>query len=181
MRATIACSGVEDELARGIASPASAGVPAVVPDLATLDRERNARAGGGLFHAQPGERNRHLDDPFLVVVAHLVQGAVAIDRQTRAAVPRRVALPPVCRRRAEGIGDRAQDRYRDDANLVRSEEHTSELQSLRHLVCRLLLEKKKNNKPQSEVAYNNKKAMAAARRAWSASMASSKAGRSFTS
>src|ERR1039458_3854890 len=29
---------------------------------------------------------------------------------------------------------------------IRSEEHTSELQSLRHLVCRLLLEKKKNNK-----------------------------------
>src|SRR5437899_994420 len=28
--------------------------------------------------------------------------------------------------------------------LIRSEEHTSELQSLRHLVCRLLLEKKKN-------------------------------------
>src|ERR1035441_11031829 len=30
-----------------------------------------------------------------------------------------------------------------DWNLMRSEEHTSELQSLRHLVCRLLLEKKK--------------------------------------
>src|SRR5258708_26081172 len=29
---------------------------------------------------------------------------------------------------------------------VRSEEHTSELQSPDHLVCRLLLEKKKNNK-----------------------------------
>src|SRR5258705_10326703 len=28
----------------------------------------------------------------------------------------------------------------------RSEEHTSELQSLRHLVCRLLLEKKKNRR-----------------------------------
>src|SRR5436853_3458161 len=28
---------------------------------------------------------------------------------------------------------------------ARSEEHTSELQSLRHLVCRLLLEKKKKN------------------------------------
>src|SRR5262245_64377068 len=28
--------------------------------------------------------------------------------------------------------------------LLRSEEHTSELQSLRHLVCRLLLEKKKD-------------------------------------
>src|SRR5262245_22445017 len=29
-------------------------------------------------------------------------------------------------------------------SVERSEEHTSELQSLRHLVCRLLLEKKKN-------------------------------------
>src|SRR5258705_3024792 len=29
------------------------------------------------------------------------------------------------------------------ATFTRSEEHTSELQSLRHLVCRLLLEKKK--------------------------------------
>src|SRR5262245_65223738 len=32
------------------------------------------------------------------------------------------------------------------ARRVRSEEHTSELQSLRHLVCRLLLEKKKQQK-----------------------------------
>src|SRR5205814_6560743 len=34
-------------------------------------------------------------------------------------------------------------RSREHAAGVRSEEHTSELQSLRHLVCRLLLEKKK--------------------------------------
>src|SRR5436853_4736396 len=40
---------------------------------------------------------------------------------------------------------------------VRSEEHTSELQSLRHLVCRLLLEKKK--------AQCKGKRMAAARNA----------------
>src|SRR5258705_4332579 len=33
-----------------------------------------------------------------------------------------------------------------EAEGERSEEHTSELQSLRHLVCRLLLEKKKNYK-----------------------------------
>src|SRR5438045_8357055 len=32
----------------------------------------------------------------------------------------------------------------------RSEEHTSELQSLRHLVCRLLLEKKKKKKKNTE-------------------------------
>src|SRR5438045_4440571 len=31
--------------------------------------------------------------------------------------------------------------------FARSEEHTSELQSLRHLVCRLLLEKKKETVP----------------------------------
>src|SRR5437899_8358641 len=35
----------------------------------------------------------------------------------------------------------------DIALLKRSEEHTSELQSLRHLVCRLLLEKKKQTRP----------------------------------
>src|SRR5437899_7179731 len=49
-----------------------------------------------------------------------------------------VAIPTtasVCRRTAEGWSRRSPDRGR-------SEEHTSELQSLRHLVCRLLLEKK---------------------------------------
>src|SRR5436853_4586612 len=35
------------------------------------------------------------------------------------------------------------------SGAIRSEEHTSELQSLRHLVCRLLLEKKKN------ITYHN--------------------------
>src|SRR5262245_51007684 len=34
-------------------------------------------------------------------------------------------------------------RHNDRIRICRSEEHTSELQSLRHLVCRLLLEKKK--------------------------------------
>src|SRR5205814_4281978 len=38
------------------------------------------------------------------------------------------------------------DTFRSSGAGGRSEEHTSELQSLRHLVCRLLLEKKKNNK-----------------------------------
>src|SRR5207253_10196001 len=33
-----------------------------------------------------------------------------------------------------------------EREIVRSEEHTSELQSRGHLVCRLLLEKKKKNK-----------------------------------
>src|SRR5437899_3468877 len=38
---------------------------------------------------------------------------------------------------------RSEDKIlRREIPMVRSEEHTSELQSLRHLVCRLLLEKK---------------------------------------
>src|SRR5262245_63401934 len=40
------------------------------------------------------------------------------------------------------------------ARSRRSEEHTSELQSLRHLVCRLLLEKKKNKRNKNK--NNNK-------------------------
>src|SRR2546422_1707849 len=55
--------------------------------------------------------------------------------------------PDPCRRRR-----RARSRLRApspapavETALVRSEEHTSELQSRLHLVCRLLLEKKKKN------------------------------------
>src|SRR5205814_9762263 len=50
-----------------------------------------------------------------------------------------------------------QEPHRSDALVAsrkhfptRSEEHTSELQSLRHLVCRLLLEKKKYMKTEKE-------------------------------
>src|SRR3712207_7593860 len=59
-------------------------------------------------------------------------------------------------RRVRGLGDpdgvsfrsvNFQDRFirHRDFDLFRSEEHTSELQSRQYLVCRLLLEKKKNN------------------------------------
>src|SRR2546422_6711302 len=41
------------------------------------------------------------------------------------------------------------DREPDAQQQARSEEHTSELQSRLHLVCRLLLEKKKKNKKQA--------------------------------
>src|SRR5258705_7848575 len=40
----------------------------------------------------------------------------------------------------------------EEVRPSRSEEHTSELQSLRHLVCRLLLEKKKK-KTQTNIAH----------------------------
>src|SRR2546428_4426132 len=42
------------------------------------------------------------------------------------------------------VGDKERPRIRRLESLFRSEEHTSELQSRSDLVCRLLLEKKKN-------------------------------------
>src|SRR2546429_1884875 len=56
---------------------------------------------------------------------------------------------PICIARAHGAAARALRRPRNHRALrageqrARSEEHTSELQSRLHLVCRLLLEKKK--------------------------------------
>src|SRR5437899_5677513 len=61
------------------------------------------------------------------------------EKRVRAAPARPAVSPP------ETIPE---SRARAPARLnttKRSEEHTSELQSLRHLVCRLLLEKKKKN------------------------------------
>src|SRR5258705_5089462 len=42
----------------------------------------------------------------------------------------------------EQVRERVRARVDYEVAFLRSEEHTSELQSLRHLVCRLLLEKK---------------------------------------
>src|SRR2546425_8218063 len=87
--------------------------------------------GGGAAHGRRG--------PFVRVVARLVQrerpgpgdGREQFERGTEAAA---AARPGVAGRRVQ---------RRQQAG-GRSEEHTSELQSLAYLVCRLLLEKKKN-------------------------------------
>src|SRR5436305_4993168 len=49
-----------------------------------------------------------------------------------------------------------QERRRDLWQFARSEEHTSELQSRPHLVCRLLLEKKKITSSTSSSPFNLK-------------------------
>src|SRR2546422_4180455 len=54
------------------------------------------------------------------------------------------AVPLAAPARGEEPPGRARGHHRQPG-AVRSEEHTSELQSRLHLVCRLLLEKKKNN------------------------------------
>src|SRR5205814_10621456 len=54
------------------------------------------------------------------------------------------------RERAETVCVARRSRCPRSCN-TRSEEHTSELQSLRHLVCRLLLEKKKKKKTYTNI------------------------------
>src|SRR2546425_6279200 len=53
--------------------------------------------------------------------------------------PKSLALAPERRRQS------LEKKFRRRSRLERSEEHTSELQSLAYLVCRLLLEKKKKH------------------------------------
>src|SRR2546429_2943265 len=55
----------------------------------------------------------------------------------------------------QNLGARQEDRARQAVRMTvgRSEEHTSELQSRLHLVCRLLLEKKKQNHPTKLLAH----------------------------
>src|SRR3989442_1961158 len=72
----------------------------------------------------------------------LLQGAIGIDRVEVAVLAIRV-------HDAVGVNRRRVDAPLETAGvIVRSEEHTSELQSRPHLVCRLLLEKKKRSHTQ---------------------------------
>src|SRR3712207_7695990 len=62
--------------------------------------------------------------------------AVAVDRRDLRRTPSRVV---------DDVGVAGAGRVGDRLGVERSEEHTSELQSRQYLVCRLLLEKNKNN------------------------------------
>src|SRR5690348_18124728 len=67
----------------------------------------------------------------------------------RVNAPRSIIVTRMLRSRGTGSS-----RGVDSPGVVRSEEHTSELQSPVHLVCRLLLEKKKN-KPQTHLTRHH--------------------------
>src|SRR2546425_5183437 len=66
------------------------------------------------------------------------------------ALSRRRLRPPVARQGARRF-THEERRVLDPGERRRSEEHTSELQSLAYLVCRLLLEKKKKKKNNTHV------------------------------
>src|SRR2546422_3486047 len=74
-------------------------------------------------------------------------GAARVARAPRA-LPAERQTDPLQRRRPH-VGRVARREPAEDLRRgARSEEHTSELQSRLHLVCRLLLEKKKQERPQ---------------------------------
>src|SRR5205814_9432516 len=76
--------------------------------------------------------------PILLVAAFAVD--LTFEEQTLRLISGKAALLQTV---TLGLQERRLAGY-EPQGLLRSEEHTSELQSLRHLVCRLLLEKKKN-------------------------------------
>src|SRR5262245_62933988 len=107
-------------------------------------RRRRDRARGA--HDGPNVRQRQNDD-------------IADARRQGGALPRPSPTLAATVSRGRQRGDQRLRTAR--AHLVsrhpaRSEEHTSELQSLRHLVCRLLLEKKKKKKKTHNIKEQRK-------------------------
>src|SRR5687768_18372536 len=91
-----------------------------------------------LHDALPISFGRALD----AVHRHLGSGGV-LGRQVSGVEGTRLRRRPFRpARSARGVQRPGTDRTRDAARIARSEEHTSELQSWLHLVCRLLLGKK---------------------------------------
>src|SRR5690349_23555418 len=78
----------------------------------------------------------------------LPQGRALLYRQVRLRAPQLSAgsARPVAAQEAQRLRRAAARESEGQAPLRRSEEHTSELQSRRDLVCRLLLEKKKTTR-----------------------------------
>src|SRR2546427_9637136 len=74
------------------------------------------------------------------------EGATGLAAQAEAALAPVERLAPELARAGDELRD-VELRLREAASGLRSEEHTSELQSQSNLVCRLLLEKKKKNRP----------------------------------
>src|SRR5688572_28938595 len=113
--------------------------------LARWIRGRHRRADG---QAAPAVAPRFVVRVVAIACSTVVGVLAAVSAvlvlETRAVVERGVASVLDAAQRQLAVSQR--DRQRETllrASLIRSEEHTSELQSQSNLVCRLLLEKKK--------------------------------------
>src|SRR3712207_7137543 len=79
--------------------------------------------------------------PYTTLFRSDASGAPATNRGSRIVAGAEPARGPLRSHRFRALAERLDDRR---VEPPRSEEHTSELQSRQYLVCRLLLEKKKN-------------------------------------
>src|SRR5207244_13300322 len=99
----------------------------------------------GSIRVQPSLPTRRSSD-LIVTTCHATVAALVVARRDRVSVL--VVVPAVTAHGAANVP--RTPRNVNSSSLIevsaRSEEHTSELQSPDHLVCRLLLEKKKNSK-----------------------------------
>src|SRR5262245_62265934 len=80
-----------------------------------------------------------------VGISRADRGKIAVNDKLQTSVPNIYAIGDVTDIKQLAHFASAQGKAAAEI-IARSEEHTSELQSLRHLVCRLLLEKKKKQK-----------------------------------
>src|SRR2546427_2223294 len=85
--------------------------------------------------------------PYTTLFRSMMSGSVTLNRSWTHPCTGRVAAKPQSHRNRGTPGNlvMATSPLRMVSGHHRSEEHTSELQSQSNLVCRLLLEKKKNN------------------------------------
>src|SRR3712207_8823688 len=89
--------------------------------------------------------------PYTTLFRSEVEGVGGVRAQNARIGQRTDHLEEFHGRAGPAVGEDQRQRIRLRRADVRSEEHTSELQSRQYLVCRLLLEKKKTN----NVTYSN--------------------------
>src|ERR1035441_7188336 len=99
--------------------------------------------GNGLVEVENHARDGRVSREFRSIQGFIASRIAIREKFFRALGIGVAALASLLERDAEGKATGGLPGFPNFAcGLARSEEHTSELQSLRHLVCRLLLEKK---------------------------------------
>src|ERR1035438_10129552 len=109
--------------------------PVELPALVDWVKDERVTADTWIYAAKNGSWQKASDVPELQMFFRAKSGA---DSEGAAAMTTSRGIDPRALRRVKILAGMTEDQL----ERFRSEEHTSELQSLRHLVCRLLLEKK---------------------------------------
>src|SRR5437870_2994341 len=154
------------ELGEGFAPPwTPAGQRATARYSPRTHRHLVPRWGSGAFALTRGSSSDEWLDLQVAVAGERLEVSVIVqdrctltDRDGRDQAvdesPNRLALPSTGAVQVGGLLEVGQAPQSQQGKWERSEEHTSELQSRGHLVCRLLLEKKKHKVP-SDHHYHN--------------------------